>query len=320
MNTSQNSINTEMQSLLDKYLPSRRPVSLEDYDWERIRPETLDRDFLNALNFVTLVESDSDAYAEKHLAAADRSGTPWLKRFVLQTWLPEERMHHVPYRNYLVHSSTDHGISIDREIQEVRQRPFVHGEGYTDLQAATYGWLQELVTRSFYEAMIGYLQYQGKDNGSDAVLLKILGDIARQENFHRYVFLTGARTILKHQPHRKYEVVRAAAEFIMPGHQVVPHLQPLASGWSAKFRFSHRRLAEETARELRGLIGYHGLGRATVGYAFNNPVFWYFKVIAMLASPLTWLPRSPVNYLVGRFITAGFVTDRMDRNHQSLYG
>ncbi len=168
--------------------------------------------------------------------------------------------------------------------------------------------------------MIGYLQRRGKDNGSDPVLLKILGDIASQENFHRYVFLTGAKTILKHQPHRKKEVVNAAAAFIMPGHQVVPHLQPLASGWSAKFRFSHRQLAEETARELLGLVGYHGLGRATMGYAFNNPVFWYFKVIALLASPFTWFHRSPVNYLAGRLITSGYVTDRMDRDHEGPHG
>ena len=49
--------------------------------------------------------------------------------------------------------------------------------------------------------MHSYLLSQATpDNPADPVMLKILSDISKQENFHRHVYLTGAKTILKHSP------------------------------------------------------------------------------------------------------------------------
>ena len=65
----------EMQAMLDRYLPGRKPVSIVDYDWQAIRPDAVDQDMLDAANFVTLVECNPDAPAHKLLAATYAAAT-----------------------------------------------------------------------------------------------------------------------------------------------------------------------------------------------------------------------------------------------------
>lgn len=292
-------VDQEMQSLMDRYLDRRSPVSIDDYDWNQIQPTSIEPDFLDAVAFVTLVESNPEEPARKLLEAADRSNAPWLRRFITQTWLPEESMHHAPYREYLIQSKTYTADFIDFEISKVKDRPFIIGDGNSELQAATYGWLQELITWRFYESMQSYLI---KNNQSDPILIKILSDIGKQENFHRHIYLTGVRTVLKHSPHRKKEVVEAVSKFLMPGHEMVPEWQPRAPGWGRKFGFSLRLLGYDIANELLKLVGYSNLGKGAVIYATKNKMPWWLKIPVTLSAPLAKLSPSPVNYLAGKLI------------------
>ena len=300
-------IDAEMQSILDRYLPNRRPMSPADYDWGQMRPESVDRDFLEAVGFVTLVEANPKDPGGQILKAADRSNAPWLRRFITQTWLPEEGMHHVPFKEYLVRSGAYEEDFLDDEISKVIDRGFVHGTGYTDLQAATYGWLQELITWRFYDAMRDYLRDKATaDDPADPVMVQILADIAKQENFHRHVYLTGAKTILKHQPERKGEVVTAVAEFLMPGHHMAPEWQPKAPVWSEKFNFPLKGVIRNIARGMIELTGYRGLGQATILYGARNDIHWYLRPIVALLRVFSLPPASPVNYLTGRLIARAF--------------
>ena len=317
----------EMQAVLDRHLPGRKPVSIDDYDWQAIRPEAVDQDMLDAMTFVTLVECNPDAPAQKLLDAADRGPAPWLRRFIEQTWLPEERMHHAPYKEYLIRSGLVDADTLDFQIEGVRSRGFIHGEGYTPLQAATYGWIQELITWRFYDAMHSYLvggsggqSRRGLERSSpglargtphggseetlpaDPVLLRIVADVAKQENFHRHVYLTGAKTILKYAPHRKGEVVAAMAEFLMPGHHMVPDLQPLAGQWASKFNFQFRRVLHDLCEGLVELTGYNGLGQATVLYASRHKLPWFVNMVVRPLAPLARTYGSPLNYLGGRLL------------------
>ena len=301
--TTTSRIDAEMQAILDRYLPNRRPMSPDDYDWNQIRPESVDRDFLEAVGFVTLVEANPKDPGGQIIAAADRSNAPWLRRFITQTWLPEEGMHHVPFKEYLIRSNAYDEDFLNDEISKVIDRGFVHGAGYTDLQAATYGWLQELITWRFYDAMRDYLLSKATDDDpADPVMLKILADIAKQENFHRHVYLTGAKTILKHQPQRKSEVVTAVAEFLMPGHHMAPDWQPKAPLWSEKFNFPLKQVIRDIARGMVELTGHRGLGQATILYGARNEIHWYLRPIVAILYPLSLPFSSPVNYLSGRLI------------------
>ena len=300
-------IDAEMQAILDRYLPGRRPMSVDDYDWKTMRPETVDRDFLEAVGFVTLVEANPKDPGGQIIKAADRSNAPWLRRFITQTWLPEEGMHHAPFKEYLIRSGAyDEGF-LDDEIAKVVDRGFVHGAGYSELQATTYGWLQELITWRFYDSMRDYLLFQATDeNPADPVMVKILADIAKQENFHRHVYLTGAKTVLKHQPERKGEVVTAVAEFLMPGHHMAPDWQPKAPIWSEKFNFPLKGVIHDIAHGMVELTGHRGLGQAAILYGARNHIHWYLRPIVALLRLLSLPPASPVNHLAGRLIARAF--------------
>ncbi len=296
-------IDEEMQALLDYHLPGRSPVSPDDYDWQAIRPDAVGQDILDSLTFVTLVECHPGFPASKLLAAADRGGAPWLRRFIDQTWLPEEKMHHAPYKEYLVRSGTLPREVIDSRIDDVYSRGFVYGEGYTALQAATYGWIQELITWRFYEAMRSHLiAAQRRGDPSDPVLIKVLGDIAKQENFHRHIYLSGAQTILKHAPERKREVVSTLVEFMMPGHHTVPDMQPNAQKWATAVNLSFRTLTHDIVDGVRGLIGYKGLGQTAVLYGSRHPGPWHIKALVKVFKPFARPYGSPANALLGRLI------------------
>ncbi len=294
-------IDEEMRSLFGRYLTDRSPLRLDDYGWHEVRPDVLDKEFIDGLTFVTLVESNPTAPSEKLLDAADRSRAPWLRQFIILTWLPEESMHPMVFREYLVSSGTSKAFDLDKQMQDTYERGFELGEGYSELQAATYGWLQELITWRFYESMRNYLVSTATpDNPTDMVLVRILGDVAKQENFHRFVYLSGIRTVLKHAPQRKWEVVSAASEFLMPGHHMAPSMQKQAPHWSAKFGFSHRQLARDIVADMITITGYRGLAQAAIGYAVKNEVYWYLKIPGVLLAPFSKPYWSPVNALVGR--------------------
>lgn len=297
------SVNDEMQLLLDQYLPNRKPVSPNDYDWQAIRPETVDQEILKALTFVTLVECNPSDPAGQLLGAADRDGAPWLRRFIDQTWLPEESAHHTPYKEYLLRSGASTPQAINARISDVRSRGFLYGEGYTALKASVYGWIQELITWRFYEAMRSHLLLEGKDHGaSDPVLIQILGDIAKQENFHRHVYLTGIKSILRHSPERKVEVAEALAEFMMPGHHMVPDLQPYSAGWAQRFNLSLRVIIREIVEGVIEVIGYKGLGKTASLRGSLNSAPWFIRIPVYMLKPFSNSFGSPINEFTGRLI------------------
>ena len=296
-------IDGEMQALMDQYLLNRRPVSLDDYDWGDIRPDTVERDLIEALYFVSLVECNPWGPAEELLAAADRGHAPWLRRFIELNWLPEERMHHVPCREYLIRSGEYDAADIDSAISEVRSRGFVTGTGYTPLEAVTYGWLQELITWRFYEAMASYLLAESKNGAPvDHVLLNILRNIAKQENFHRFMYLSGVEVSLKHAPHTKRQVIGVVADFLMPGHHMVPHLQPRAPAWAIKFGLPLVGMLRDICRDLVRLVGYNGLGQAIIFYGRGHKLPWNLRAVSSVLAPLARPYHSPLNYLAGRLV------------------
>ena len=297
------SIERDMHFFLDRYLPKRRPIELDDYDWSMIKSSSVDTELIGAIAFVTLVESNPDAPAQILLAS-------WLRRFITETWLQEESMHAVPYKEYLIRTGSYSRIFIEKEIKKVIDRGFIHGSGYTELQAATYGWLQELITWRFYETMRKYLQNQpSAEDPSHKLLIKIMDDIAKQENFHRHVYRTGIATILKYQPFRKSEVVKAASQFIMPGHHMAPEWQSKAPEWAIKFNFPLKKLIQDMTKGLVEFTGYRGLGQASLLYGLHNKMFfpWHLRALINLLNPVAnWSYNSPFNYLTGRLIAKAF--------------
>lgn len=285
--------NERMHSLLDLYGPKRRPLALEDYNLDAIQPDLIDPDVRQCLRFVAEVESNPEGPAEHLLKGADKGGATWQRRFVEDIWLPEERMHGVLLRECAIRYGAPQQL-IDEEIEQVRAREFKIGNGYSSLKADVYGWLQEATTWRFYQAM--------QSATLDPILKNILNDIAKQENFHRHVYLEGAKVTLEHNPTSSKEVVEAVAEFIMPGHDMVPDLQPHAPRWAKKFNFQFGTEQRDRVDGLVDLIGHEGLGEATIAYlAENDNAPWYLKIPFI---PLNKLHSSRTYHLFGKFADA----------------
>ena len=282
-------VNEEMHGLLDRYAPKRRPLALEDYDLDAIQVDLISPDLAQCLRFVAEVESFSDKPAKHLLESADNSGATWQRNFVEDIWFPEEQMHGVLLRELAIRCGVSQSL-IDGEIEQVRAREFKIGANYSSLKANTYGFLQEATTWRFYQAM--------QSATFDPVLKRVLNDIARQENFHRHVYLEGAETILKHNPNAGGEVVEAVAEFIMPGEHMVPELNREAPRWAKKFNFQARTASRDRIDALVSMIGHKGLGKAIIAYlAKNRTTPWHMKALSV---PLNRINIPPIYYLFGK--------------------
>lgn len=288
-----NPVNEKMHTLLNRYLAKRKPLALEHYNWDAITPDLVDPDLLQCLRFVAEVESNPEAPAQNLLGSADRSGATWQRRFIENTWLPEEQMHGVLLRKCAILYGSVTQPLIDAEIERVRQRGFPIGVNYTSLGADIYGWMQEDTTWKFYQAMLS--------SARDPILKTVLNDIAKQENFHRYVYFQGAKTTLEYNPNASREVIEAVSQFVMPGSYMTPELQRGAPRWAKKFGFPVRALLHDLTTGLVELIGHKGLGEAITSYVLNNKTPWYIKASLLTLDNL----HSPTTYhILGKLATA----------------
>lgn len=295
-------IDEEMGVFLGRYSrqDKRRPMNLDEFDWDKIRPDQIDESLLDALHFSTLIESNPRYPAERFFEAADRSNVMWPAVFIKEIWLPEESMHHAPFREYLIRSGKLEKDFIDSEITKVRSREFKIGYGYSALEAGTYGWIQELLTWQFYEAMRSYLQ-TSRRMYKDPVLGKILERISEQENFHKHTYLTGMKTTLKHRPDLKWEVVKSLIKFSMPHVTMLPNIPKDSAGrLSKKIEYNTQKVIDEIARVTLELTSYWGVGRSVIGYGATHGMPFKSNILMAILEPFSRVSWSPVNYGVGR--------------------
>lgn len=253
-------VDTEMNRLLDRYLPKRRPISLDDYPWTQLQPDKVDPVLRKSTWFVNSVESNAQGAGANIRAASMRGNVTWLDRFDVDAWEPEEIMHGLIFREWFIRSHLVSEDEIDTQIQKVRDRGFPIGEDFNDLEATSYGWPQETVGMYFYQTMINYAKQS--ENGYDPVLVKILTDVMSQENFHRYVHFMGTKAKLKYFPERfGKDVVHTLVNFQMPGHHMCPELQRDAPQLAKEMGLPFGKLRHELKSGIVELAGYKGLSQ-----------------------------------------------------------
>jgi len=76
----------------------------------------------------------------------------------------------------------------------------------------------------------------------------------------------------------------------MPGHHMVPELQPDAPKWAKKFGFPHQVLFRDISEGLVEMVGHKGLGEIVLSYGAKN-LPWYLKVPL---TPLNIVAKSPI--------------------------
>ncbi len=248
----------EMNGLLDRYLPRRRPISLDDYDWSQIQPEKVAPVLRKSAWFVNSVESNAQGAGANFISASRKGKVTWLEHFNIEAWEPEEIMHGQIFREWFIRSGIVSEDEIDTQIQKVRDRGITIGEKFNDLEASTYGWPQETIGKYFYRTMIDYAKQS--ENGYDPVLVKILTDVMSQENFHGYVQFMGTKAKLKYFPERfGKDVVHTLVNFQMPGHQMCPELQAEAPQLAKEMGLPVDKLMRELRKGVIELAGKKGV-------------------------------------------------------------
>lgn len=251
-------VDTEMNRLLDRYLPKRRPISFDDYQWSQMQPEKVNPVLRKSTWFVNSVESNAQAAGANILGASVRNGVTWLGRFDVDAWEPEEIMHGQIFREWFIRSGLVSEDEIDTQIQKVRDRGLPIGQNFNDLETTAYGWPQETVGMYFYQSMINYAKQS--ENGYDPVLVKILTNVMSQENFHRYVHFMGLKAKLKYFPERfGKDVVHTLVNFQMPGHHMCPELQAESPLLAKEMGLPVGKLKRELRRGIVEIAGKKGL-------------------------------------------------------------
>ncbi|MEK6837346.1 MAG: acyl-ACP desaturase [Nanoarchaeota archaeon] len=304
INKSDRAINDEMQDFLNRY-PPLPGIDVRKYDFDRVctDPEVLGIYALRSEWFAALIESNPSPPAERLHESAERSKASWLHRFVDDTWLPQESTHSEPFQMHLLHSGFAKNWFTKDWEDYVHQQEFTIGKDYTAMMAVTYGWLQELLTLRFYQALFSHIRNTNvvvnEGRYKDPVLAQILIDIGKQENFHRHFYLTAMRTTLKHRPDLKEEFIEALTKFDMPHTVMLPDCERYSAGKFAKhIGFDTKSTASDIASVVLELGGYEGMGRAAMLYSANHMPSPKDNVYAPFALAMPMAAKVPLLPLV----------------------
>ncbi len=105
-----------------------------------------DDDFVGVLKLALLTECATDSYAAVIEDRAARYDAGRLGRFTRDVWVPDERMHHAPYRAMLLRSGFTER-ELDAEIAETQARTYVHHSGDTPIHITAFGMVQACCCR-----------------------------------------------------------------------------------------------------------------------------------------------------------------------------
>jgi len=205
-------------------------------------------DLLGVLKLALLTESATDTYA----AAIDRRATlynaPWLGRFIRDVWVPDERLHHTPYRTMLISAGVPED-ELDAEIARTCARALDYRSGDTPVHLTAYGMIQEYVTDNWHGLIAGLLR------PTLPRAAHIANRVKQRETLHTLWYLDMTAIQVEANPQLLTHVAEAVAHFEMPGKSLVPELEPQVPRWLNLLGNDFERWARDIARLLYTIAG-----------------------------------------------------------------
>jgi hypothetical protein len=214
-------------------------------------PGLTEEDFRGILKLALLTECATDSYSAVIGASARRFDVPWLGRFNERVWAPDERTHLTPYKLFLLQLGFSEA-ELDRDIEETRQRQYVHFGGETPVHVTTFGMIQEYLTDSWH-GLISELFREAAPEARHMVLR-----IKRRETLHTAWYRDMTALQIEANPAYVQYVASEVAGFHMPSMSLVPELHLQARSWQhvigADFEGIFRdllRLVQSTLNSVR---------------------------------------------------------------------
>jgi hypothetical protein len=211
-------------------------------------PELSEEDFIDILRLALLTESATDSYADAIYERAERYDALWLGRFTRDVWVPDELMHHSPYRTMLL----DVGFTepeIDRQIAETQARHFEHASGDTPIHLTTYGMVQEYLTDNWH----GLVAKLMRDSVPAAA--HMANQIKRRETLHTMWYRDMTALQLEADPTLLRHVAQALVHFHMPSNSLLPDLQSQVPRWLPAMGADFARMTQDLLRHVHAIAG-----------------------------------------------------------------
>ena len=243
----------KLEALVDQIVD--RPGDLIDIDEIRASHDRLDirdvvatlpsgfteGDFVGVLKLAMLTECATDSYAAVFERGAKEYDAPWLGRFNQDIWVPDEHTHYTPYMPMLLSMGFSEE-ELDREIREVREKPYDHCCGSTPIELTTYGVIQEYLT-DHWHGLIGKLLKERAPYASHCVNL-----VKRRETLHTMWYRDMTAVQVEENPEMLGMVADTMISFEMPGTSLVPELGTRATEWMGKVDVNFKQMAFDFVR------------------------------------------------------------------------
>ena len=205
-------------------------------------------DFVGILKLALLTESATDTYAATIDDCADRFDAAWLRRFTDKVWTPDESTHFLPYKLILL-SLGFNEAELDGQIQETRERQYIHYGGSTPVHMTTFGMIQEYLTDNWH-GLIGNLL-----EGSAPAAASVVRKVKRRETLHAVWYRDMTALQVEANPRFVDAIAEQIHEFHMPSMSLVPDLQSHGMRWQQSMGADFERNFRDLFRYVQETLG-----------------------------------------------------------------
>ena len=229
-------------------LPERQQLQNAKAVLSDLPPGLAEDDLIGILKLALLTECATDSYAAAIDRCADRFDAPWLRRFTDNVWTPDELTHYAPYKLILLTLGWSEA-ELDREINEARERQYVHYGGKTPVHMTTFGMIQEYLTDSWHGLIANLLRHSSPEAAS------MVQRIKRRETLHTVWYRDMTALQVEGNPRFVEEIANQIHEFHMPGMSLVPELHAQGMRWQELMGADFERLFRDLFRYVQETLG-----------------------------------------------------------------
>lgn len=187
-------------------------------------PGLSEEDFIDTLRLSLLTECATDTYARVFTSSAKKYNQPWLGHFTEEAWVPDELMHHLPFRIMLMQLGFSED-TLNKDIKDAQETDYVHEAGTTPIHLTTFGTVQEYLTDNWYGLQHRILRATSPEAA------RMVARVKQRETLHTIWYRDTTALQIEENPELVTHVAETSLRFRLPGNQIVPELQSRAVDW-----------------------------------------------------------------------------------------
>lgn len=215
---------------------------------DSLPPTLTEEDFAGILKLSLLTECATDSYAAAITTCAANHDAPWLARFNQEVWVPDERTHYAPYKMMLMDLGESEA-DLDREIEDTRNRQYIHYGGPLPIHMTTFAMIQEYLTDSFHGLIAGVIRPAAPQTAA------MIFRVKKRETLHCVWYRDMTALQVEANPAYVAEIAEQILQFHMPSRSLLPGLHEKGPGWQVALGARHDALFKGLFRLVQEMLG-----------------------------------------------------------------